>query len=178
MDSFQNGAAAQWVLRPGKASSDREDYVSLESNAKPGLYISAGDPVDGVITPVLSQDAQVDPNLDADQPIRMTFRTLEGADGEGVRFESVKYPGYYLVFQEGRPVLVQDPAKEEASFYVSTDESVPDHADDSAGNSQREVLKTVRFYTVGETVGTDDIRIRMYLNNGTWNMRPTRTRLI
>ena len=98
----------------------------------------------------------------------MTFRTLEGADGEGVRFESVKYPGYYLVFQEGRPVLVLDPAKEEASFYVSTDESVPDHADDSAGNSQREVVKTVRFYTVGETVGTDDIRIQMYLNNGTW----------
>ena len=168
VDSFQNGAAAQWVLRPGKASLNREDYVSLESNAKPGLYISAGDPVDGVITPVLSQDAQIDSNLDADQPIRMTFRTLEGADGEGVRFESVKYPGYYLVFREGKPVLVQDPAKEEASFYVSTDESVPDHADDSAGNSQREVLKTVRFYTVGETVGTDDIRIRMYLNNGTW----------
>ena len=164
VDTFETGATAQWVLRPGKASSDKEEYVSIESNAKPGLYVCAGDPeADGTVKPVLSQDVRGS----EDEAKRMTFRTLKGADGEGVRFESVRYPGYYLVFHGGKPLLMQNPPEEEASFYVSTDESLPDDTDDTTIAGRREVLKTVRFYTVGEEINTDDIRIRLSLDNGT-----------
>lgn len=161
IDYFQSGVVTQWEVNPGKANPRKGEYVSLESDAKPGLYVTAGDrKSDGTIPLVLSQDVWGSD----DEALRMTFKTKQGAEGEGVRFESVKYPGYYMVNRDGRPVLVQNPQPEEAVFYVSTDETVKK---DPVDGSTRSVQKTVRFYTAGEELKTDDIRVMLRRGNGT-----------
>jgi hypothetical protein len=101
----------------------------------------------------------------------MTFRTLEGAAGKGVTFESVAYQGYYLVSRDGKLLLAQNPSEEESTFLVSTDTTVntetsTDDNENTVTKSSYEIQKTVRFYTEGETVATDDIRILMHLSNG------------
>ncbi len=69
-----------------------------------------------------------------------------------------------MVNRDGRPVLVQNPQPEEAVFYVSTDETVKK---DPVDGSTRSVQKTVRFYTAGEELKTDDIRVMLRRGNGT-----------
>ena len=107
---------------------------------------------DGSIRIVLAQDA----GGTTDEAKRMTFRTLEGFAGEGVTFESVYYPGYYVVSRDGALYLDQNPDAEEATFFVSTDSSVKSAA----------VQKTTRLYTAGEKLDTDDIRIMVQAENG------------
>lgn len=159
-DFFQNTSQREWELNPGKADKDNEAYVSIESNDKPGLYIAVEEK-NGKIIPVLSQDEwdETKSNADelaADVSKSMTFRTLEGFAESGVTFESVKYPGYYLACKNGVLSMIQNPDKKAATFFVSTDkESVKSN-----------VLKTVRFYTVGEELSVDDIRIQMSQDNG------------
>lgn len=161
VDFYESGEVAEWEINPGKANPKKDSYVSIESNMKPGLYLTAGDPdADGTIKVVLSQDS----GGTQDEALRMTFRTLEGASGDGVTFESVKYPGYYMVSRDGKLLLTENPEGAEAVFYVSTDEAVRKPEQDRAN---RDVLKKVRFYTAGETMKTDDIRIQLYLDNGT-----------
>ncbi len=169
VEFFKNGHTAEWVLRPGKADAGKDEYVSIESNAKPGLYLCVGDPAaDGTIPLVLSQDA----GGTTEEAARMTFRTLKGVSGDGVRLESVQYPGYFLVFRDGKLLAVRDAQEEEGTIYVSTDESMPevptdpDQPENPDAAARRSVLKTVRFYTAGETLETDDIRIQMVLDNG------------
>lgn len=151
-DFYQDGARTEWEINPGKADTGKESYVSIESNDKPGLYLAAGDLASGSIPLVLSQDVRGS----QDEAERMTFKTLEGFAGSGVTFESVKYPGYYLVSKNGKLSMVQNPEDKEATFYVSTDVAA------KSGNA----LKTKRLYTVGEKLDTEDIRIQLYLENG------------
>ena len=153
VDFFQTGTEKEWEINPGKADKDNEAYVSIESNNKPGLYMAAGNQAaDGSIRIVLAQDA----GGTTDEAKRMTFRTLEGFAGEGVTFESVYYPGYYVVSRDGALYLDQNPDAEEATFFVSTDSSVKSAA----------VQKTTRLYTAGEKLDTDDIRIMVQAENG------------
>ena len=151
-DFYQDGARTEWEINPGKADTGKESYVSIESNDKPGLYLAAGDLASGSIPLVLSQDVRGS----QDEAERMTFKTLDGFAGSGVTFESVKYPGYYLVSKNGKLSMVQNPEDKEATFYVSTDVVA------KSGNA----LKTKRLYTVGEKLDTEDIRIQLYLENG------------
>lgn len=151
-DFYMDEEESSWEINPGKADTSRDEYVSIESNNKPGLYIAAGDPVNGVITPVLSQDVWGS----EDEALSMTFRTLEGFTGSGVTFESVKHPGYYLISENGRLSMVQNPDAAAATFHVSTDVTV----------KSGKALKTKRFYGAGETLNVDDIKIQLYMENG------------
>ena len=155
VDFFQSGTEKEWEINPGKADKENEAYVSIESNNKPGLYMAAGNQAaDGSIRIVLAQDA----GGTTDEAKRMTFRTLEGMAGEGVTFESVYYPGYYVVSRDGGLYLTQDPGAEEATFYVSTDTQ--------ADQDDMSVQKTTRLYTAGEELNDDDIRILVQAGNG------------
>lgn len=170
VDFFQTGTEKEWEINPGKTERfpdlmtgrNADAYVSIESNNKPGLYLAAGDPAnDGSIRIVLAQDA----GGTADEARRMTFRTLEGLAGEGVTLESVYYEGYYVVSRDGALYLEQNPDAEEATFFVSTDSST-----DSA-----DVLKTTRFYTVGEDVNDNDILITVHNGDGSTDTVETYT---
>ena len=161
VDFFQTGTEKEWEINPAKiedfdslsAGVNTEAYVSIESNNKPGLYMAAGDPAsDGSIRIVLAQDAGGTEN----EAKRMSFRTLEGFAGEGVTFESVQYPGYYMVSRDGALYLEQDPDAEAATFYVSTEQ----------GAASGDVLKTTRLYTAGEKLNDDDIRILVNMDDG------------
>lgn len=151
VDFYKDGEESSWEINPGK-SSKKDEYVSIESNNKPGLYITAQDPKNGVITPILSQDVK-GTTAEAES---MTFRTLKGFNGSGVTFESVKYPGYYLTSKNGVLSMTQDPSDKDATFFVSTDTEI------KSGKAR----KTKRMYTVGEELKTNDIRIQLYLETG------------
>lgn len=161
VDFFQTGTEKEWEINPGKIEDfdelssgvNTEAYVSIESNNKPGLYMAAGDEAaDGSIRIVLAQDA----GGTQDEAKRMTFHTLEGLAGEGVTFESVYYPGYYMVSRDGALYLEQNPDAEEATFFVSSEQ----------GAGSGEVMKTTRLYTAGEELNTDDIRILVNTDDG------------
>ena len=91
----------------------------LQCNNRPGVYMAAGNQAaDGSIRIVLAQDA----GGTTDEAKRMTFRTLEGFAGEGVTFESVYYPGYYVVSRDGALYLDGNPGtrKRQHSLYLQT----------------------------------------------------------
>ena len=150
--NFFAGDESSWEINPGKADETKAEYVSIESNNKPGLYITANNPSNGISTVSLSQDV----NGSEAEAASMTFRTLEGFAGCGVTFESVAYPGYYLVSRNGALSIVQNPEAEEATFVVSTDVTV----------AEGTVNKTTRFYKQNDGLNTDDIRIILRLENG------------
>ena len=99
---------SQWEIVAGKASPDDETTVSLESNNKPGLYVTVTD--DGSV--VLSQD------YDGKMAEAQTFRTLSGLAGEGVTFESVTQPGKYLTLSGGSLTLSDGSDANAVSFTV------------------------------------------------------------
>lgn len=101
----------KWVIRPGKADEDKEEYVSIESENKSGLYITARK--DGSIA--LMPDTVGDEGMYKKQ----TFKTVEGlADGTGVSFESVFYEGEYLTLVDGVLTRTDGSDKENSTFYV------------------------------------------------------------
>lgn len=157
VDFFQTGTEREWEINPGKADEDNAAYVSIESNNKPGLYIAAGDGTGDTIPVVLAQDAG---GTDTEAQ-RMTFRTLEGLSGKGVTFESVMYPGYYLVSRDGDLLLAkaETVGDEEATFFVSTEDTADSYVPGT-------VRKTTRLYAVGDTLDTDDIQITVQTGSG------------
>lgn len=102
----------QWVLMKGKADPENDAYVSIQSENKSGLYLTAKQ--DGTV--VLAQD------IDASEAFAMaqTFRSLAGFDDkEGVSFESVKFPGQYLTLKDGALILTDGADKEACTFFLS-----------------------------------------------------------
>lgn len=99
----------QWEIVAGKASPDDVYTVSLESNNKPGLYITVND--DGNV--VLCQDHN---NKMSEA---QTFRTVTGLSGQGVSFESVAQPGKYLTLSGGSLTLTDGSSADAASFTVA-----------------------------------------------------------
>ena len=111
----RNGEESEWEINPGKTDKLKDAYVSIESNYKPGMYLTIGNiKSDGSYDVVLSQDVNGTPQ-EADS---MTFRTILGLTGEGVTFESVLYPGYYLASHANDLILTSTPIAEEATFNV------------------------------------------------------------
>ena len=98
---------SQWVIVAGKASPDDVYTVSIQSNNKPGLYVTVTD--EGV---VLSQD------YDGKQAEAQTFRTVTGLSGEGVSFESVTQSGKYLTLSGGALTLTDGSDVNAVSFTV------------------------------------------------------------
>ncbi len=106
---------AEWVLTKGKADAAKDSYVSVQSENKPGLYLTAGE--SGTV--VLAQDA----DASEDTAKRQTFHTIEGLeDTKGVSFESVSQPGMYLAVKEGKLCLTDGSDKKAATFYVERKE--------------------------------------------------------
>lgn len=102
---------AEWVLNPGKADVSRESYVSIQSENKPGLYLTANE--DKTVT--LSQDT----DASEDTAKQQTFHSVTGlGDENGVSFESAAYPGEYLAIKEGKLCLTDGSEKTAATFYV------------------------------------------------------------
>ena len=97
----------QWVIVPGKASPDDAYTVSVESDNKPGLYITI---TDG--KPVLCQDHN------KKMAEAQTFRTIEGLAGSGISFESVSEPGKYLTLSGGELTLTDGRDAQASSFTV------------------------------------------------------------
>lgn len=157
-DFFAGSEEREWEIVPGKADKTKEEYVSIESNYKPGLYLKVALDNNGVAPVVLAQDA----GGTEDEANRMTFKTVEGLAGYGVTFESVVYPGYYLVSREGKLYFAKEAEAEEATFFVSTEAT----QDKVQAAQDAQVLKTTRFYTVGEKLDVKDIRVFVTLPNG------------
>ena len=102
-----------WVIRPGKADPEMESYVSIESENKPGLYITANS--DGTVT--LNQDTKTDESM---YPLQ-TFKTVTGlSDEAGVSFESVSQPGKYITLVDDVLKLTDGNDKEAATFTVTS----------------------------------------------------------
>ncbi len=106
-------ADSQWVLVPGKMDPSDEMYVSIQSENKPGLYVTVKK--DGGIE--LSQDISGSEAFAQAQ----TFRSVTGlADADGVSFESVRIPGQYLTLEEGALVLSDGTGQtRNATFYMT-----------------------------------------------------------
>lgn len=157
-DFYAGSEEREWEIVPGKTDKNKAEYVSIESNYKPGMYLKVALDDNGTAPVVLAQDA----GGTEDEANRMTFKTVEGLTGYGVTFESVVYPGYYLVSREGKLFVSKDAEKEEATFFVSTEAK----NDEAQAAQDAEVLKTTRFYTAGEKLNTDDIKVLVTLPNG------------
>lgn len=137
---------SMWKLNPGKTDKNNEQLVSIESNNKPGLYLGIDEADFSKV--VLSQDVY---GTD-DEAQRMTFRTYKGLNGKGVTFESVKYPGYFLVSDDGSLSLTAEPDKNQASFIVETNIKM----------SGFQALKTKRMYAQGDVLDVSDIQVTLY----------------
>lgn len=86
---------SQWVLVPGKADTSNAEYVSIQSENKPGLYLTANS--DKTVT--LAQDYKYNENvLITDIGKAQTFKKVAALDGtEGAySYESVTQPGLYI----------------------------------------------------------------------------------
>jgi len=81
----EDGLNTAWEIVRAQYEPEREDYISIQSVNKPGLYIAE---VDNSIA--LTQ------NADGSMTKQMTFKTVVGLNGSGVSFESVSKPGRYL----------------------------------------------------------------------------------
>ena len=155
VDYYQDGEESEWEINPGKTNKLKDCYVSIESNYKPGMYLTVGDiNEDGTYNVVLSQDVKGT----ATEAKAMTFRTILGLTGEGVTFESVLYHGYYLASVDGDLILTDSPEDAAATFNVNTI-SVAGDISASKGIESAHAEKTTRMYVVGETVATNDIRV-------------------
>lgn len=109
--STDNEKDSEWVIRPGKADSSEDTYVSIESENKPGLYMTVSD---GNI--VLSQDTKADESTAAKQ----TFRTVSALDGsDGVSFMSVSDENMYITVVDGALVLTDGSDAENAVFFIN-----------------------------------------------------------
>lgn len=160
-DYVVDGENAEWEINPGKLNKNVDAFVSLESNYKPGMYLAVGKAKsNGDYKVVLSQDV----NGTADEAKAMTFRTIKGLTGEGVTFESTLHHGFYLASVKGELVLTDSPVATEATFFTSKVSEGGQLAAEVIRSAK--VRKTVRMYTVGEEVKTNDIRIRATLENG------------
>ena len=112
MDLGDSAADSLWVIRPGKADENNEAYVSIESENKPGLYIT-GKKDGGVI---LSQDTSASEEFYN----RQTFETVKGlADDEGVSFRCIQYADKYLSFADGKLCLTDGSDAANSTFYLS-----------------------------------------------------------
>lgn len=157
MDFETEDADMLWEIEEGKADKSRSDYVTIESYNKPGLYLMANSAHNVVLAHDHNGNAAATLQGITSESSAMTFRTLKGFAGEGVTFESVAYPGYYLTATENGGLTVsQNPEAKACTFKVAYGDVV--------GISAQ---KTKRSYEVGDAVGSDDIRVKVDYDDGT-----------
>lgn len=147
-----NGEDGDWVMMDGKADKSKKSYVSIQSNNKPGQYLTAKSRT----KVVQSQDL----DASADTAKRQTFRTLQGfSDKNGVTFESVAYPGNYLTVVNGALTMTNGADKMAATFYTGIDKNDPSLRSISA------TMKKNQFH-IGEKVTTKRLTLTAFYANG------------
>ena len=102
-------ADSYWQIMPGKSDTENENYVSIQSFNKPGLYICT----EGTSV-ILTQQATLDTGLAK----RMTFKTVKGINGSGTSFESVAKKGYFLTVKDGALTLSDGADADACSFII------------------------------------------------------------
>lgn len=170
----------RWEMKPGKSDVTKGSYVSIESYNKPGCYLMAtktetkDETTEAKETTeetaasygvVLAHDHNDNKKATtagiAAESDAMTFRTLKGAAGQGVIFESVKYPGYYLTAKDGVLTLDNNMQAPESTFTVAN--GIPQMTEVTSVSVQ----KSKKTYQQGETFNLDDIRVGVRYANGT-----------
>jgi len=107
---FKNATEADslWQITPGKADKNNENYVSIESYNKPGMYVTAA-----------GKDCNLSQDSTGSASKSQTFITIEGLAGEGISFESVKFKGKYLAIVDGKATLVDGTGdKNDCTFVI------------------------------------------------------------
>ncbi len=113
-------ADTEWVISEGKADPSNKDYVSIQSENKPGLYLTANE--DKTVTVAQDHDIKVL----AETAKKQTFKQTAGlADAKGVSFESVSQPGSYLTLMAGKLYLTDGSKKAAATFFLNEKPSEP-----------------------------------------------------
>ncbi len=156
-----NSSAAKadmlWEIEEGKADKSKASYVTIESYNKPGMYLT----VDSSRNVVLAHDHNDDKACTSKgitkDSMNMTFRTLAGFAGGGVTFESVAFPGYYLVSKDGKLSVSKNPDAQACTFGVTPD----------AKETKVTAQKSTRTYMAGDKISDSDIRIKIEYDNGT-----------
>lgn len=142
----------KWVLTPGKADSSRGSYVSIQSENKPGLYLT----VNSAKSATLAQDA----DGTATTAKKQTFRSVQGlSDSKGVSFESVYKPGYYLTIVNGTLTVTKGSDTVAATFYTSLDSS------DTSLRSIGVTMSKNEFF-VGSKVSAKKATVKAFYANG------------
>lgn len=116
----------EWAIVAGKSipnNGNADAYVSIQSNNKPGLYLTANS--DKTVT--LAQDSEYSASGDRLNPVyqanqanakAQTFRTVKGLSGveNTYSFESVSTPGFFLSVSKGQLALTDGSNAEIATF--------------------------------------------------------------
>lgn len=145
-------ADRKWVMGPGKADKTKDSYVSIQSENKPGLYLT----VNSAKSVTLAQDT----DAKAATAKKQTFRTLEGlSDSKGVSFESVSNPGYYLTIVNGALTVTKGSDKVAATFYTSLDST------DTSLRSIGVTMSKNEFFT-GSKVSAKKATVKAFYANG------------
>jgi hypothetical protein len=117
VESLTDDLDSAWEIMPGKADSTNENYVSIQSVNKPGLYIC----VSGTGVILTQQDTTA-----TSLAKKMTFKTVEGINGDSgsVSFESVSKKGYFLTVKDGDLTLSDGSDASACSFNIITQATV------------------------------------------------------
>lgn len=100
-----------WQINPAKYDSKNENYISIESYDKPGLYITS----EGTNLILTQQDT-----LEESLARRMTFKTVEGINGNAsaVSFESITKKGYFITMTSDGVTLTDGTDADACSFKI------------------------------------------------------------
>ncbi len=146
---------SQWVILPGKADTSKASYVSIQSENKPGLYLT----VNSKTSVTLAQD--YDTNNLAETAKKQTFHTVKGlADEKGVSFESVSNPGYYLTISNNTLCMTDGSDKVAATFYMDIDENDTSLRSIAAVSSKNQCVQ-------GDKFSSNNITVTAFYANGT-----------
>lgn len=108
----ENEKDSKWLILPGKADPKEDALVSIESENKTGLYLTAKE--DGTV--VLAQDTDASEETAAAQ----TFRSVTALNGDkkAVSFQSVSNEGMFLMIKDGELALGDGSDAASCSFTV------------------------------------------------------------
>lgn len=137
---------SDWLLSKNFYYNDDESYVSIQSENKPGLYLTAND--DNTVT--LSQNAKLATVKEVAK--QQTFKKISGlSDESGISFESVAKPGYYLTVMAGKLYLTDGSThKANSTFYL--DKAPENKPSDDTLSSENSLTK---LEIADETVTVD-----------------------
>ena len=119
--AFENEEDALWEIETAKYVPNGENpasYVSIQAFNMAGLYLTYDLETGRVY---ITQDDEMDgtPESDAEQ-IRMSFKTVAGANGTGVMFQCAADATYYLAIVDGEPVVSNSATAAQCTFRVQT----------------------------------------------------------